>query len=131
MEKLVWEQIESLLTKPEVVLAGLQTRKNEAIEVSHLEQELDQVNRRLKALNKEQEQLLQWALKGFPEQTVVSENKRINEQRAILEQRNIELETKIEQAKQTEVNMECIERFCELVRPTSRPRSEAASEIWV
>ena len=25
------------------------------------------------------EQLLQWALKGFPEQTVVSENKRINE----------------------------------------------------
>ena len=116
LEKLVWEQIESLLTKPEEVLAGLQTRKNEAIEVSHLEQELDEVNRRLKALNKEQEQLLQWALKGFPEQTVVSENKRINEQRAILELRNIELETRIEQAKQTEVNMESIERFCELVR---------------
>ena len=30
----------------------------------------------LKALGKEQQQLLQWALKGFPEQTVVSENKR-------------------------------------------------------
>jgi len=64
----------------------------------------------------EQQQLLQWALKGFPEETVVAENKRLNEQRAILEQRKSELETRIEQAKQTEVDMECIERFCELVR---------------
>jgi site-specific DNA recombinase len=116
LEKLVWEQIDSLLTKPEVVLAGLKTRENEATEVSHLEQELDQVNRQLKALGREQEQLLQWALKGFPEEMVVAENKRINEQRAILEQRNSELQAKIEQAEQTEVDMECIERFCELVK---------------
>jgi len=38
------------------------------------------------------------------------------EQGAIIEQRKIELETRIEQAKQTEVDMECIGRFCELVR---------------
>lgn len=116
LEKLVWEQIDSLLTKPEVVLAGLKTRKNEATEVSHLEQELDQVNRRLKALGREQQQLLQWALKGFPEETVVTENKRINEQRDTLKQRRKELETRIEQARQTKVNFENIERFCDLVR---------------
>ncbi len=116
MEGLVWQQIEALLTQPEVVLAGLKTRMDDANEASHLEQELTQVSRRLKALDKEQQQLLQWALKGFPEETVVAENKRINEGRAILEQRESELETRIEQAKQTEVNMESIERFCELVR---------------
>ncbi len=116
LEESVWQQIEALLTQPEVVLAGLKTRMDDANEDSHLEQELAQFSRRLKALNREQEQLLQWALKGFPEQTVITENKRINEQRAILEQRKSELETRIEQAKENEVDMEFIECFCEFVR---------------
>ncbi|MBA7546150.1 hypothetical protein ES705_38533 [subsurface metagenome] len=89
---------------------------DDANEASRLEQELAQVNGRLKALDREQEQLLQWALKGFPEGTVIAENKRINEQRDVLKQRRIELETRIEQARQTEVNFESIARFCELVR---------------
>ncbi len=116
LEELVWQQIEALLTRPEVVLAGLKTRVDDAKEASHLEGEMADVSRRLKSLNKEQQQLLQWALKGFPEETVVAENKRLNEQRDMLKQRKSELETRIEQAKQTEVNMEGIERFCELVR---------------
>jgi len=116
LEQLVWQQIEALLTQPEVVLAGLKTRMDDAKEASHLEQELAEVSRRLKALDKEQQQLLQWALKGFPEETVVAENKRINEQRDTLNERKVELETRVEQARQTEVNFESIERFCELVR---------------
>jgi len=116
LEDLVWQQIEALLTQPGVVLAGLKTRVDDAKEASHLEEEMAEVSRRLKSLDKEQQQLLQWALKGFPEETVVAENKRLNEQRAILEQRKSELETRIEQVRETEVNMECIERFCELVR---------------
>ncbi|GAI85477.1 unnamed protein product, partial [marine sediment metagenome] len=67
-------------------------------------------------LDKEQQQLLQWALKGFPEETVVAENKRINGQRDLLEQRRSELEARLEQARETEVNMGSIERFCEVVR---------------
>ena len=116
LEELVWQQIEALLIQPEVVLAGLKTRMDETKEATHLERELAEVSKRLKSLDKEQQQLLQWALKGFPEETVIAENKRINEQRAILEQRKIELETRIEQARETEVNMESIERFCEVVR---------------
>jgi len=116
LEETVWSQIEALLTEPEVVLAGLKTRASATIDASNLEQELAQVDKRLKALDKEQQQLLQWALKGFPEEMVTTENKRINEQRAMLEQRTDELETRIEQAKQPEVDMEGIERFCELVR---------------
>ena len=70
-----------------------------------LEQELAQVNRRLKALDREQEQLLQWALKGFSEETVIRENDKINRQRAELKDRKSELEIRIEQTEQTEVNM--------------------------
>ena len=116
LEELVWQQIEALLTQPEIVLGGLKTRVDDANEASHLERELAEVSRRLKALDREQEQLLQWALKGFPEGTVIAENKRINEQRDVLKQRRIELENRIEQARQTEVNFESIERFCDLVR---------------
>jgi len=116
LERLVWEQIENLLSRPEAVLAELKTIETEATQVSHLSQELDQVNGQLKALAREQEQLLQWALKGFPEETVAAENRRINKQRAILEQHKSELETRIEQIKETHVDMESIERFCELGR---------------
>ncbi|GAH48393.1 unnamed protein product, partial [marine sediment metagenome] len=56
------------------------------------------------------------ALKDFPEETVVAENKRINGQRDLLKQRRSELEARLEQARETEVNMESIERFCEVVR---------------
>ncbi len=116
LEQLVWQQIEALLTQPEVVLAGLKTRMDEAKEASHLEQELAEVSRRFKALAKEHQQLLQWALKGFPEETVIAENNRINGQRDTLNERRVELETRLEQARQTVVNFESIERFCELVR---------------
>ncbi len=116
LEELVWQQIETLLTQPEMVLAGLKTRMDEANEVSYIERELLDIDRRFKSLDKEQQQLLQWALKGFPEETVVAENKRINGQRDLLKQRKSELDARLEQARETEVNMESIERFCEVVR---------------
>jgi len=52
-----------------MVLAGLKTRMDEANEAGYVERELVDINRRLKSLDKEQQQLLQWALKGFPEET--------------------------------------------------------------
>ena len=116
LEELVWQEIEALLNQPEVVLSGLKTRMDEANEAGYVERELLDIDRRLKSLDKEQQQLLQWALKGFPEETVVAENKRINGQRDLLKQRRSELEARLEQARETEVNMESIERFCEVVR---------------
>jgi len=112
LEEAVWQQIEALLNQPGIALQ-LKAKANDAIEMRpHLEQELVQVGSRLKALDREQQKLLQWALKGFPEETVVAENKRINEQRDVLKHRRIELETRIEQARQTDVNFESIEQFC-------------------
>ncbi len=87
-----------------------------ANEASHLEPELVQVNRRLKALDKDQEELLRRALMGFPDKLVIAENQRINSARAVLMQRKAELEARIEQTKLNEANIESIERFCGLVR---------------
>jgi len=92
----------------------LKAKANDAIEVSHrLEQELVQVSRRLKALDKDQEELLRQALMGFPDKLVITENQKINSARAVLMQRKAELEAQIEQARQTDVNFESIEQFCE------------------
>jgi site-specific DNA recombinase len=116
LEKLVWERIEGLLDKPELVLAGLKTIENEVKEVRSLGEDLAQVNRRLGALDREQEQLLEWALKGFPESTVVSTNKRINSDRAALQERQAELEAKIDRVSHAETDIAGVKRFCELAR---------------
>jgi len=140
VEALIWQQVERLLSRPDLVLAELERKRTEANNKSFLEEELGQVNRRLKALDREQEQLLQWALKGFPEESVIRENEKINQQRADLKQRRTELETKINQAREAEVNIEGIERFCGLVRQNlkdftfedKRLALEALQiEIWV
>ena len=116
LEGMVWEQVEKLLSQPGLVLAELERKRTEANQEGFLEQELNQVNKRLRTLDREQEELLQWALKGFPEETVISENEKINQQRSDLKQRRTELETKISQARKAEVDIEGIERFCELVQ---------------
>ena len=54
-------------------------------------------------------------MKGFPEETVVKENEKINQHRGQLKQRRQELEIRIDQLKQTEVDIERIEQFCDLV----------------
>jgi len=120
VEALIWQEVERLLSQPDLVLAELERKRAEINDKSFLEEELGQVNRRLKALDREQDQLLQWALKGFPEESVIRENEKINRQRADLKQRRGELETKIKQAREAEVDIEGIERFCALVKQNLR-----------
>jgi hypothetical protein len=81
-----------------------------------LETELHQIERQLRTLSREQEQLLQWALKGFPEETVVSENKRINQKRTILQTQKVELETQIKASQEAVVSLPRLERLVELMQ---------------
>jgi len=120
VESLIWKEIEGLLSQPQLVLSELERKRTEVGGKNLVEHELEEVNRRLKALDREQEQLLQWALKGFPEETVIRENEKFNRQRAELKERRAELETRIDRAKQAEVDIAGIERFCELVRQNLR-----------
>ncbi|GAI99456.1 unnamed protein product [marine sediment metagenome] len=140
VEALIWQEVEKLLCQPDLVLAELERKRIQVHDKSFRVEELGQVNRRLKALDREQDQLLQWALKGFPEESVIRENEKINRQRADLKEHRGELETRINQAREAEVDVEGIERFCELVRQNlkdftfedKRLALEALqTEIWV
>ena len=67
LDEAVWTEVAKALENPRTILAGLEQLKDGMNQEGFLEEELDRMAKRLKALDKEQEQLLQWAMKGFPE----------------------------------------------------------------
>ena len=81
-----------------------------------MDTELKHVQRRIKTLAKEQEQLLQWALKGFPEEAVIQTNKSINEKRANLAIQEKELHEKLENCQEAAMNLPKIEGFIQFVQ---------------
>ena len=105
-----------MLLNPEAVLAGIEAVKDNASQANYYQQELDDVGTALRRLDEEQWNLLQQAKRGFPEEMVEADNKRINESRTSLMQRKADLEDKIAQAERANDNMASIEQFCELTR---------------
>jgi site-specific DNA recombinase len=116
LETLVWQQIEGILKDPALILKEIDKQRQDANQLGILETELHQIERQLRTLSREQEQLLQWALKGFPEETVVSENKRINQKRTILQTQKVELETQIKASQEAVVSLPRLERLVELMQ---------------
>lgn len=70
----------------------------------------------MKAFDNEQAQLLQWAIKGFPEETIVAENKRINQKRSSLLSQKSELEKQIQVSHEATVSLPKLETYIQLVR---------------
>ncbi len=116
LEALVWEKIENVLDNPDFIVTAIEKRRDDANDIDTLEPELQLVEKQLKAFDREQKQLLQWALKGFPEDTVVVENKRINESRSRLQSRKATLETQIQASREAAVSLPKIEEYIQLVR---------------
>ncbi len=116
LEALTWQQIEGVLDNPGLMIAEIEKQHQDASQLGTLETELQQIERQLRALNREQEQLLQWALKGFPEETVVGENKRINEKRNTIQAQKAELEAQVKASQEAAVSLPKLERFVELMR---------------
>ena len=86
LEDLVWGQLKQLLTRPETIVAELERRKHETNQVDFTK-ELSTIEKRLADLDRQQEELLGWALKGFSEEIVVKENRKINQYRDNLKDR--------------------------------------------
>jgi len=114
LESIVWEEVSEVLAHPEVVLAGLEAIKQD--DANLLTEELRQKESQLKALDEEQYALLDQSLRGFPEEIVIAENKKINANRNELTKQKVELETRIQAAKQAEADMEGIKQACDIVR---------------
>jgi len=114
LEEAVWNEVDKALKNPRTILAGLEELRGEVNQETFLDGELNRMTQRLRALDREQSQLLQWALKGFPEETVTKENEKINRERAELQERIGESEKKLKQARDSNVDLERLEEFCQV-----------------
>ncbi len=77
------------------------------------ETQLQDIERQLKVVDREQHQLLQWALKGFPENQVEAENRWLNKARETLKDQKAELETQIKADQDAVINIPKLESFIE------------------
>ena len=116
LENLVWVQIERVLDNPELIIAEIENQRQDASQLGVLETELQQLERQLKALDRDQQQLLDNALRGFPGSLIISENKKINSKRASLQAQKAELETQIKASQEATTNLPNLERFVEVMR---------------
>ena len=97
------------------IITAIEKQRKEANNIRALETELQQFERQLKTLDREQKQLLQWALKGFPEETVIAENKRINENRISLKSQKENLEMQIKTSREAAVSLPKLEAYIQLI----------------
>ncbi len=81
---MVWAELERYLSDRDLIVSEIEKQRQDAGQVGVFEAELERVERQLKAADREQHRLLQWALKGFPESQVEAENRRLNKAKETL-----------------------------------------------
>ena len=113
LESMVWAKLQEYLSKPERIVKELERQRQEASELGVFEAQLKDVERQLKAVDREQHQLLQWALKGFPESQVEAENRRLNQSRETLTARKAELQAQIKASQDAAISIPKLESFIE------------------
>jgi hypothetical protein len=113
LEAIVWGKLVAYLGDRDLIIAELEKEKQAAGQTGAFETELKQVERQLKAAEHEQHQLLQWALKGFPENQVEAENQRLNKAKETLKAQKTELEAQLKASQNAVINVPNLERFIE------------------
>jgi len=116
LEDMVWAELERYLSKPELITSQLEAQREDSNQLSSFETELQQIERQLKAVDREQHQLLQWALKDFPAEQVEAENKRLNKAKETLKGQKTQLETQIKTCQDAAINIPKLEGFIELMQ---------------
>ena len=77
---------------------------------------MEKVEHQIKTVDRGQHQLLQWALKGFPEDQVISEDKRLNKAREALSEHKAGLEIKLRASQDAIINVPKLESFIERIK---------------
>jgi len=116
LEKTVWEQIEALLSQPQVVLTELQKRQDEIGQTNLLERHLQTVRARLSHKEKEKERIHRAFYVTGDEQRFLKDIAGLAEETKALEEEKTELENRIGANRRLEVDMERAKEACELVR---------------
>jgi hypothetical protein len=110
----VWRELTAYLSNRDLIISELEREKQAADHTGVYESELKQVEHELKAVEREQHQLLQWALKGFPESQVEAENRRLNKATETLKAKRTELEKQLKVSQNAKINVPNLERFIDI-----------------
>ena len=113
LEGMVWGKLMEYLSDRELIISKLEKQRHDAGQLGVFDAELDRVERQIKATDREQHQLLQWALKDFPTDQVEAENRRLNKAKETLQAQKGELEARLKASKQAVINVPNLERFIE------------------
>jgi len=113
---MVWAELEGYLSDHDFIKNELEKQRQDADQLGVFEAQLQQIERQLKAADREQHQLLQWALKGFPESQVEAENKRLNKARETLAAQKAELEAQLKASQDASINLPQLEAFIEAIQ---------------
>ncbi|MFC1874873.1 recombinase family protein [Chloroflexota bacterium] len=115
LESSIWKQIEDVLSKPEVVMAGIEAIENDENNEERSHKDLQSIELKIRHMEKEKDR----AWKAFQitgdEAKFTHEIKEIMLRIEELEKQKVELENKIELVGQAEANIQSIKEYCELV----------------
>jgi site-specific DNA recombinase len=116
LEANVWAEISSVLTQPNLILKELYRKRGQGTDTASLEQRLEQNVRRLKVLDESDTRYLR--LYGFGNYTLEKldhEHKRIEREKALIDQENKELEKQIADTRELLSDIQKVEVICNLV----------------
>ncbi|MBI2854445.1 MAG: recombinase family protein [Chloroflexi bacterium] len=128
LEQSVWWKLVEFLGQPEIAFQGLQPEDN-STEREHLAAEIQQLERKLAELERQQTQLLQWALKGFPESTVQAENNRLNQERQLLNERIEALREQLAHNTPFTFDMATVKKYLALIQQKIMEKGEAGKQL--
>lgn len=111
LEAMVWNELTSYLSDRELILSELDRQRQGASQPGLFENKLELIERQLKTVDRDQQQLLQWALKGFPESQIIAENNRYNKSRETLTAQKAELEAQLKASQDAAINIPRLEDF--------------------
>jgi len=116
LERMVWAELERYMSKPELIISQLEAQRQDADQSEVFVAELERIEHQLKAVDREQHQLLQWALKDFPADQVEAENKRLNKAKETLKAQKAQLEIQIKACQDAIISIPKLEDFIELMQ---------------
>jgi site-specific DNA recombinase len=116
LERIVWDKLKEFMSQPELILSELGKQRQNADRLGTLETEKLQVERQLKGVERQQQQLLRWALKDFPEDQVVAENRKLNKAKEDLIAQKAKIETQFLASREAVVSVPKLQSLVELVQ---------------
>jgi site-specific DNA recombinase len=120
LESVIWQQTESLLSQPELVLFELQRRQQNLEGGGFLERDLETVKEQLANREKQKERIHRAFYVTGDEEIFRRDIAMVTEEINALLQEKSNLEKKIEASKEFHMDVEGIKRACELVRQNLR-----------